>query len=90
MRWKIPTGLVLVLISEFGSSVGIPTNLHYWDATLLRLLDLTVHDLYRFFHEVEALVDLDLVEWDYESLVGQTLFQVRYVECRMYVVKCVG
>ena len=79
--------LILVFPSEFRSSLGVPANLHDRDTTLLCLLDLTVHDLYRFFHEVEALVDLDLVEWDYESLVGQTLFQVRYVECRMYVTK---
>ena len=81
--------LILTLPSEFRSSLGVPANLHYRDTTLLRLLDLSVHDLYWFFHEVEALVDLDLVEWDYKSLVGQTLFQVRYVECRMYVTKCV-
>ena len=82
--------LILVLPFEFRSSLGVPTNLLYWDATLFRLLDLTVHDLYWFFHEAEALVDLDLVEWNYKSVVGQTLFQVRYVECRMYVTKCVG
>lgn len=82
--------LILVLLCEFRSSLGVPTNLHYWDATLLRLLDLTVHDLYRFFRKAEALVDLDLVEWDYMSLVGQTLFQVRDVECRMYVIEFAG
>ena len=82
--------LILAFPSEFRSSLGVPANLHDRDTALLCLLDLTVHDLYRFFHEVEALVDLDLVEWDYKSLVGQTLFQVRYVECRMYVTKCVG
>ena len=79
--------LILRLPSEFQSSLGVPANLHYRDATLLRLLDLTVHDLFGFFHEVEALVDLDLVEWDYKSLVGHTLFHVCDVECRMYVTK---
>ena len=77
--------LILMLPREFWSSLGVPANLHYRDMTLFCLLDLSVHDLYWFFHEVEALVDLDLVEWDYKSLVGQTLFQVRYVEGRMYV-----
>ena len=77
--------LILTLPSEFRSSLGIPANLHYRDTALLRSLDLSVHDLYWFFHEVEALVDLDLVEWDYKSLVGQTLFQVRDVKSKMYV-----
>ena len=62
--------LILALRSEFKSSLAIPANLHDRDTALLCLLDLTVHDLYRFFHEVEALVDFDLVEWDYKSLVG--------------------
>ena len=82
--------LILMLLSEFRSSLGVPSNLYDRDTTLLRLLDLTIHDLYRFFHEVEALVDLDLVEWDYKSLVGHTLFQVRDVEGRMYVTEFVG
>ena len=76
--------LILALPSEFRSSLGIPTNLHYRDTTLLRLLDLSVHDLYMFFHEVEALFDLDLFEWDNKSPVIPTLFQVRDVESRMY------
>ena len=58
--------LIFAFPSEFRSSLGVPANLHYWDVALLRLHDLTVHDLYRFFHEVEALVDLDLVEWEVE------------------------
>ena len=77
--------LILSLQSEFRSSLGDPADLHYQDTTLFRLLDLSVHDLYRFFHKVEALVDLDLVEWNNKSLVGQTLFQVRDVESGMYV-----
>ena len=62
--------LILTLPSVFRSSLGVPADLHNRDTTLLRLLDLTVHDLYWFFHEVEALVDLDLVEWNNKSLVG--------------------
>ena len=68
--------LILTLLSEFRSSLGVPANLHYRDTALLCLIDLSVHDLYWFLHEVEALVDLDLVEWNNKSLVGQTLFQV--------------
>ena len=79
--------LILALPSELRSSLGIPANLYNWDATLLRSLDFSIHNLHRLFHEVEALVDLDLVELDYKSLDGQTLFQVRDVESRMYVTK---
>ena len=81
--------LILALPSEFRSSLGIPANLHYRDTTLLRSLDLSVHDIYRFFHEVETLVDLDPVEWDYKSLFVRTLFQVRDLEGRMYVTEFV-
>ena len=62
--------LILALPCELRSSLGAPTNLHYCDAALLRLLDFSVHDLYWFFHEVESLVDIDLVEWDQKSLFG--------------------
>ena len=65
-----PFHLILSFPSEFMSSFDVPTNLYYRDTALLCLLDLAVHDLYWFLHEVEALVDLDLVEWDYKSLVG--------------------
>ena len=53
--------LILAFPSEFRPALGVPANLHNRDTALLRLFDLTVHDFYRFFHEVEALVDLNLV-----------------------------
>ena len=62
--------LVLALPSKLRSSLGIPANLLYQDTSLFRSLDLSVHDLYWFFHEIKTLDDLDLVEWDYKSLVG--------------------
>ena len=46
LRWKLSNGLVLALISEFGSMVGIPTNLHYMATALLRPLDLLVEGHY--------------------------------------------
>ena len=79
--------LILMFPSEFRSMLCVPAHLHYRDTALLCLLDLSVHDLYWFLHKVEALVDLDLIEWNNKSLVRQTLFQVRYVEGRMYVTK---
>ena len=81
--------LILSFPSEFRSTLCVPAHLHYRDTALLCLLDLSVHDLYRVLREVEALVDLDLVEWNNKSLVGQTLFQVRDVEGRMYVTEFV-
>ena len=77
--------LILAFPSEFRSSLGVPANLHDRDTALFRLLDLTVHDLYRFFHEVEALVDLDLVEWTFESPNGKVRFQDRDAKGKMYV-----
>ena len=68
--------LIFAFPCEFGSPLGVPANLHDGYATLFCLFDLSVHDFYWFFHKVEALVDLDLVEWNNKSLVGQTLFQV--------------
>ena len=68
--------LILVLPGELRSLFGIPSNLHNWDAALFRSFDLPVHNLRRLFHEVEALIDLDLVEGNHESLVGQAFLQV--------------
>ena len=82
--------LIFAFPCEFGSPLGVPANLHDGYATLFCLFDLSVHDFYWFLHEVEALVDLDLVKWDNKSLVEQTLFQVRDVEGRMYVTKFAG
>ena len=79
--------LIFAFPSEFKSSLGVSTDFHDGYATLFRLFDLSVHDFYRFFHKVEALVDLDLVEWNNKSLIGQTLFQVRDMEGWMYVTK---
>ena len=68
--------LILALPSVFWSPLGVPPNLHNWDAALFRPFYFTIQDLRRFFHEVEALIDLDLVEGNHESLVRQTFLQV--------------
>ena len=68
--------LILVLPSELRPTLGVPSNLHNWDAALFRSFYFSIHNLCRLFNEVEALVDFDLVEWDYESLVGQAFLQV--------------
>ena len=61
---------IFALLSEFRSPLGIPANLHYWDATLFRSFDLSAHSFDRFFHEVEVLIDFNLIERDYKGLVG--------------------
>ncbi|GKC90248.1 hypothetical protein Tco_1150897, partial [Tanacetum coccineum] len=43
-----------------------PRVLAYFDnqnTTLLQMLDLTVHDLDRFFDEVQFVVNLDFIQW---------------------------
>ena len=72
--------LVLAYPSEFGSSLGIPTNLYYWYTTLFRSFDLLVHDFHRFLDEMEILVYFNFVRWNDESLVGQALLQVGHME----------
>ena len=62
--------LVFALPSEFRSLLGVPPNFHNWDAALFRSFYFPIHNLRRFFHEVEPFVDLDLVMWDYKILVG--------------------
>lgn len=68
--------LILALPSEFRSRLGVPPNLHNWDAALFRSFYFSIHNLRMLFHEVEALVDLDLVKRDHESLIGQAFLQV--------------
>nr|GEV70360.1 putative reverse transcriptase domain-containing protein [Tanacetum cinerariifolium] len=45
--------------------------LHNWNATLHQMLDLTVHDLDKFFDEVQFVVNLDLVQ-RYSKSEGST------------------
>ncbi|GJX53645.1 hypothetical protein Tco_0282014 [Tanacetum coccineum] len=46
---------------ELKTSPRVLTHFNTWNTTLLQTLDLTVHDLDRFFNEVELVVDLDFI-----------------------------
>ena len=82
---KLPNRLVLALISEFGSSVGIPTNLHYREAALLRPLDHSVEGHYGSnMKERISLISISLGR-TYESPNGKVRFQDQDAKGKMYV-----
>ncbi|GKA34812.1 hypothetical protein Tco_0721241 [Tanacetum coccineum] len=54
--------LVFTLPCELRTSPRVLAYLDNWNATLLQTLDLTVHDLDRFFNEVEFVVDLNFIQ----------------------------
>ncbi|GKB03875.1 hypothetical protein Tco_0832018 [Tanacetum coccineum] len=62
------------------TSSRIPAYLDNRNTALLQMLDLTVHDLNRFFNEVEFVVDLDFIQWYSKSFVRHAFFQVRDVK----------
>ncbi|GJY12888.1 hypothetical protein Tco_0382197 [Tanacetum coccineum] len=62
------------------TSLRVPTYLDNQNTVLLQTLDFGVHDLDRFFNEVEFFVDLDFIQRYSKSLVSQSLLQVRDVK----------
>ncbi|GJU94440.1 hypothetical protein Tco_1319196 [Tanacetum coccineum] len=44
------------------TSPKVPTYLENWNTALLQMFDLTVHDLDKFFNEVELVIDLDFIQ----------------------------
>ncbi|GKB49817.1 hypothetical protein Tco_0900570 [Tanacetum coccineum] len=63
-----------------------PKVLAYLDnqnTALLQTLDLMVHDLDRFFNEVEFVVDLDFIQRYSKSFVRHTFLQIRDVKRTM-------
>nr|GEW97815.1 zinc finger, CCHC-type [Tanacetum cinerariifolium] len=54
--------LVFTLPRELRTSLGVPTYFDDQDTTMLQTFDLTVHDLNKFFNEVEFFVDLDFIQ----------------------------
>ena len=54
--------LVLSLPSVLGASARVPAYFHDWDMTLLQSFNFPVHDLNRFFDEIQLFVDLDLFQ----------------------------
>ena len=68
---------------EFGSSLGVPSDIHNGNTSLFHSFDFSVHYFYQVFHEVKALIDFNLVKRNNRSLVGQALLQVGHMEGRM-------
>ncbi|GKF81356.1 hypothetical protein Tco_0239958, partial [Tanacetum coccineum] len=62
--------LVFTLPRKLRTSLRVPTYLDNRNTTLLETFDLMVHDLDRFFYEMEFFVDLDFIQWYSKSLVS--------------------
>ncbi|KAL4561829.1 hypothetical protein LXL04_034009 [Taraxacum kok-saghyz] len=58
------------------STLSAPPNFHDREPTLFQPFDLPIHDLHRFFHEVEFLVDLNFFQEKNKCLIRQTLIEV--------------
>ncbi|GKA99766.1 hypothetical protein Tco_0827760 [Tanacetum coccineum] len=68
--------LIFTLSGELRTSTRVPAYLDNQNTTLLLTFDLTVHDLDRFFDEVELVVDLNLIQRKGECFVRLTLLQI--------------
>ncbi|GJS17063.1 hypothetical protein Tco_0411535 [Tanacetum coccineum] len=44
------------------TSPRVPSDFNNWNATLLQLLDFTIHNFYRFFNEVEFIVNVYFIQ----------------------------
>ncbi|GKA03250.1 hypothetical protein Tco_0676031 [Tanacetum coccineum] len=58
----------------------VPAYLDNQNTTLFQTLDLTVHDLDRFFNEVDFVIDLDFIQRYSKSFVRHAFLQVRDVK----------
>ena len=65
--------LVLAFLSVLWSSLRVPLDFHYGNATLFKYLDLSVPDFDRFFDEVNFRIDLDLSERNDKCFQGETI-----------------
>ncbi|GKE64219.1 hypothetical protein Tco_1518380, partial [Tanacetum coccineum] len=65
---------------ELRTSPGVPTYFDNRNTTLLQTLDLTVHDLDRFFYEVEFVVNLDFIQRYSKRFVDHAFLQIRDVK----------
>ncbi|GKG30301.1 hypothetical protein Tco_0420199, partial [Tanacetum coccineum] len=65
------------------SSLRVPTFLDNPNTTLFQTLDLTFHDLDRFFSEVEFVANLDSIQRYGKSFVRHAFLQIRDVKHTM-------
>nr|GEZ12808.1 putative reverse transcriptase domain-containing protein [Tanacetum cinerariifolium] len=65
--------LVFMLLGELRTFPGVSAHFDNRNMTLLQTLDLTVHDLDRFFKEVQFVINLDFIQWQQMSRLGETM-----------------
>ncbi|GJX42185.1 hypothetical protein Tco_0735318 [Tanacetum coccineum] len=65
------------------TSPRVPTYLDNQNTALFQTLDLSVHDLNRFFNVVEFVVDLDFIQRYSKSFVRHAFLQIRDVKHTM-------
>nr|GEX57412.1 hypothetical protein [Tanacetum cinerariifolium] len=53
--------LIFMLSGELRTSLGVPTHFDNRNTTLLQTLELTAHDLDKFFDEVQFVVNLNFI-----------------------------
>ncbi|GKB13177.1 hypothetical protein Tco_0847100 [Tanacetum coccineum] len=78
--WVLFLHLFFTFPRKLRTSPGVLAHLDNQNMDLLQMLDFTVHDLDRFFNEVEFVVDLDFIQRYGKSLVRHAFLQVRDVK----------
>ncbi|GKC96956.1 hypothetical protein Tco_1162398 [Tanacetum coccineum] len=75
--WVLFLHLLFMFPHKLRTSLRVPAYLQNRNTALLQTLDLTVHDLDRFFNEVEFIAELDFIQRYGKSFVGHAFLQVR-------------
>ncbi|KAL4555619.1 hypothetical protein LXL04_038243 [Taraxacum kok-saghyz] len=73
--------LVLAFLGELWSVLSTPSYFHNGNPTLLQSFDFPIHDLHRFFHKVEFLINLDLFQGNNERFLRQAFLEVSCTFC---------
>nr|GEY91834.1 hypothetical protein [Tanacetum cinerariifolium] len=69
--------LVFTLPGELRTPPRVLAYFDNWNTTLLQTLDLTVHDLDRFFNEVQFVVNLDFIQRYSKRFFSHAFLQLR-------------
>ncbi|GJW40022.1 hypothetical protein Tco_0065867 [Tanacetum coccineum] len=72
--------LIFTLSSELRTSPRVPAELDNRNMALLQTFDLMVHDLDRFFDEVEFVIDLDFIQRYSKRFISHAFLQIREVK----------
>ncbi|GKD57194.1 hypothetical protein Tco_1290581 [Tanacetum coccineum] len=81
--WVLFLHLVFTLPRKLRTSPRVPTYLDNRNTALLQTLDLKVHDLDRYFNEVDFVIHLDFIQWYSKSFVRHEFLQIREVKRAM-------